>query len=156
MTKIVLQQASGNIGTLTLNALLSEGTYNIRIVTRSSSTASFPIDSRITISKGDYDSAAFLESALENQEALIFTWPLNSSPTHFSNLVTAAAKSGVKWIIPAEYGFDFDTPELLTAVPGMQVVKGKREEIEDLAKTYKGLSWIGVITNPWLDMVRSS
>jgi len=70
-------------------------------------------------------------------------------------LIDAAAKAGVKYILPVEYGSDTGHPKV-AALPLFQPKVAIREHIEDLAKTHKGLSWIGIVTNPWLGYVSPS
>lgn len=62
-------------------------------------------------------------------------------------LIEAAAEAGVRWIVPTEFGSD-NANEGISNVPINAAKVAPREKIEEL-----GLSWIGVVTNPWLDYV---
>jgi hypothetical protein len=67
-------------------------------------------------------------------------------------LCDAAAKAGVKWIIPNEYAADGLNEDIVNAVPVFQPKRKTRQHIEELAKTHTGLKWIGVATNPFFEM----
>jgi hypothetical protein len=71
-----------------------------------------------------------------------------------TKLIDAAAKAGVKWILPTEYAGDGMNKELVDAVPLFHPKRKAREQVDELAKTHEGLKWIGVATNPWMEFVR--
>ena len=62
-----------------------------------------------------------------------------------AGLCEAAAKAGVKWIFPTEYAGDGLNKALVDAVPLFQPKAAARRQIEELAQTYEGLKWIGVV-----------
>ena len=66
-------------------------------------------------------------------------------------LIEAAAKAGIKWILPTEYAADGLNKSLMDAVPLYYGKGAARKQIEELAETYEGLKWIGVATNPWTE-----
>lgn len=68
-----------------------------------------------------------------------------------STLIAAAAKAGVKWILPTEYAGDGMNEAMTAAVPVFHPKAQARKQIEDLAQTHDGLKWIGVATNPWVE-----
>lgn len=116
-------------------------------LSRQDSTATFAPG--VTVKKGDYTSSEFLESALQGQDVLIITLAVTTSPQVQSDLIKAAAKAGVPWILPNEYGPDGANAELGKAV---SIVGGKakyRDEIEALGRS----SWIGIACNLWFDFV---
>lgn len=71
-----------------------------------------------------------------------------------ATLIEAAARAGVKWILPTEYASDGMNAAMSEGIPMLQPKALARKQIEDLAETYPGLSWIGVATNPWTEFVR--
>ena len=75
--------------------------------------------------------------------------------TEQPKLIDAAAKAGVKWIIPNEYAGDGFNETMRSEVPVFKPKATMIKYIEDLAKTYPGLKWIGVATNPWTELVLS-
>ena len=66
-------------------------------------------------------------------------------------LIEAAAKAGVKWILPTEYAGDGMNEAMVSAVPVFQGKVQARKHVEELAKSHAGLKWIGVATNPWVE-----
>lgn len=72
-----------------------------------------------------------------------------------TTLIDAAAKAGVKWILPTEYAGDGMNAAMVDAVPLFHPKRAARQQVEELAKTHEGLKWIGVATNPWMEFVRS-
>lgn len=71
-----------------------------------------------------------------------------------TKLIDAAAKAGVKWILPTEYAGDGMNEKLVDAVPLFHPKRNARKQVDELAKTHEGLKWIGVATNPWMEFVR--
>lgn len=116
-------------------------------LSRQDSTATFAPD--VTVKKGDYKSSEFLVSALEGQDVLIITLAAMTSPEVQSDIIKAAAKASVPWILPNEYGQDGANAELSEAVPWLGIKAKYQKEIEELGRS----SWIGIATNPWFDFV---
>ncbi|KAI0197732.1 hypothetical protein F4808DRAFT_288568 [Astrocystis sublimbata] len=62
-------------------------------------------------------------------------------------LIKAAAKAGVSYIVPCEFGSDPLHPKLNAENPTMNMKRQYRDLIEEL-----GVSrWIGVVNNPWVE-----
>lgn len=148
--KIALVGASGNVGSATLKALLATNQFDITIVTRPDSKASFPTSSSIEVKKGSYDDAEFLKSAFTGQDAAVFAVGFTAMNEQ-TKLIEGAAKAGVKWIVPTEYAGDGMNTEMMNSVPMFAPKVAARQQIDELAKTYKGLKWIGIATNPWAE-----
>jgi hypothetical protein len=68
-------------------------------------------------------------------------------------MIEAAARAGVKWILPTEYAGDGLNEGMVDAVPLFHPKREARRQIEELSKEYEGLRWIGVATGPWLEAV---
>lgn len=130
-----------------MKSLLDCGTFNVTALSRHDSTATFARG--VTVRKGDYKSSEFLESALEGQDVLIITLAMATSPEVQSDLIRAAAKAGVPWILPNEYGQDGANAEVLKAVPFLEGKAKYRDEIEELGRS----SWIGIACSLWFDFV---
>ena len=69
------------------------------------------------------------------------------------SLIEAAAKAGVKWILPTEYAGDGLNKHMVDNVPIFWPKREALKYIEELSKTHEGLKWIGVATNPWMELV---
>lgn len=63
-----------------------------------------------------------------------------------AKLITAAAKAGVKYILPTEYAGDGLNKEMMEGVPVFHPKVQARKQIEEAGST-----WIGIATNPWAD-----
>lgn len=139
-------QAGGNVGSAALKHLLaSDREFNITIVTHEGSKSTFPSSPSIAVKKGSYDDAAFLQNAMKDQDAVVLAlgfFGMGEQP----KLIEAAAKAGVKYILPTEYAGDGLNKEMVDAVPVFHGKREARQQIEQL-----GAKWIGVATNPWAD-----
>ena len=99
--------------------------------------------------KGDYSSSDFLESALQGQDVLIITLAVTAAPEVQTVLISAAARAGVPWVLPNEYGGDGENVELCKAVFVLGIKAKYRNQIEELGKS----SWIGIASSLWFDYV---
>ena len=75
-----------------------------------------------------------------------------TAPDVQSGIINAAAKAGVPWILPNEWGQDGANAALADAVPLLKPKERYRREIEELGRS----RWIGAANNPWFDFVRPS
>jgi uncharacterized protein YbjT (DUF2867 family) len=143
---VALVGATGNLGKYVLKHLLSSPKQlNITVLTRSAS--SLQIDPSVVIKEVDYDSPESLKAGLTGIDALIIVLNIGSIPDTEYKLIEAAAATGVKWILPTEFGGD-NANEEIRALPISAVKTGVRERIEEL-----GMKWAGLTSGPWLDWV---
>ena len=142
---IAIVGGSGQIGTPTVAALLDVGIHNITAITRADSISSFPPN--VKVFRGSYDDAAFIISALEGQDILILQLSLTAPSGVGINFIDAAAKVGVPWVLPTEFGCDNGNQKLRNEVLAVTVKDQYRERIEQLGVS----SWIGIVNNPWFD-----
>lgn len=138
--------SSGNLGSRTLDAILKHGKHNVTAITRVSSTSSFPAS--VTVKKGDYKDEVWLQSVLEGQDVLIVMMGFSGLSDEHS-LYRAAAKAGVKYVLPSEYGMSSANDAVVKAGPILQMKRDNHNLIKSL-----GMKWIGVVTNQWIDYVR--
>lgn len=140
-------QATGNLGSVVLKELLSSGLFELTVLTRGSSTQTFPPEVKVV--KVDYESLDSLTTALAGQDALVSTLAPNVAASQ-KLLIDAAVKAGVKRVIPTEYGCDLHN-ELTRKLP---VYAGKvqiEEYLEQIA--VKGsISYTLVFNGPLLDL----
>jgi uncharacterized protein YbjT (DUF2867 family) len=140
--KIAMLGASGTVGTPTISSLLDTGIHTITVISRAKSDAAFP--EGVHVKKGDYSDESFLVSALQGQDVLILQLGFGGLESQ-SHLIAAAAKAGVHWVLPTEFGSDHSA-RLAQGLPMMTMKNQYREQAEKL-----GMRWIGVINNPWFD-----
>ncbi|KJZ73886.1 hypothetical protein HIM_06779 [Hirsutella minnesotensis 3608] len=140
---IALVGASGNVGQQTLEALSAHKVHNITVIARTESTTEFPAG--VTVKKGSFQDNDFLEGALEGQDVLVLQ--LAAPAMHLQDaFIQAAAKKGVKYVLPTEWGSDPSAP-LVEKLPMIRDKRKKRQLIEDLGVS----SWIAVVNNLWYD-----
>jgi uncharacterized protein YbjT (DUF2867 family) len=140
--KIAIVGASGKLGKPTLKALLSKGVHTITVIQRPESTTEFP--ATVAVKKGSFTNESFLVDALEGQDVLLIIVPIPNMDLG-SLFIHAAAKAGVPYILPTEFGVD--TPKVENEHSMMAPKMARRQLIEELGVS----SWIAVIVNFWLD-----
>ena|ERR1700761_6329432 len=150
LKNIAIIGASGTLGAPTLAALIKQNKHNITIITRQESSATFPESSSVKVHTGDYASDEFLLSALKGQDVLILILAVPALGDEQKRLVDVAAKAGVKYVLPTEFGSDTGNAKLLEAVPVLNGKKDVQERIKAL-----GMKFVAVITNPWISYVSS-
>jgi uncharacterized protein YbjT (DUF2867 family) len=141
--KVTIVGASGNVGKPTVSALLAAG-HKVSVLTRPSSTATYPPS--VTVHKGDYNDEAFVVSALKGQDILILVPAYTVAEIQYP-LIRAAAKAGVPYVLPCEFGSDPTHVKMNTELDMMNAKRPFRTLIEELGVS----SWIGVINNPWVE-----
>jgi uncharacterized protein YbjT (DUF2867 family) len=140
--KIAIVGASGNLGKPTLKALLSKGAHTITVIQRSESTSEFPRE--VVVKKGSFTDESFLVETLEGQDVLLVIVPIPNMELG-GLFIRAAAKAGVPYILPTEFGVDTPKVENEHSMMGPKIAR--RRLIEELGVS----SWIAVIVNFWLD-----
>ncbi|KAI0448336.1 hypothetical protein F5B21DRAFT_149100 [Xylaria acuta] len=140
---VALVGANGTIGAPILSALLAAG-HKTTVLTRPGSSADFP--SGVTVHVGDYNDEHFVVTSLKDQDVLILALAYTAYDAQIP-LIKAAAKVGVSYIIPCEFGSDPTHPKLNAETQTMNMKKPFRMLIEELGVS----SWIGVVNNPWVE-----
>ncbi|KAF2646630.1 putative oxidoreductase CipA [Massarina eburnea CBS 473.64] len=141
---VAIVGATGNSGKYMVNALLAKGTFKITAISRAGSAAP---PSEVHVATVDYSDPSTLVSALKNQDALIMTMSVTAPGDTTSKLIEAAAKAGVPWILPNEFGGDTDDPVVGTdTFMGPPKIKDRRL-IESLGVS----NWIAVATGFWYE-----
>lgn len=144
---VAIAGASGNLGPSILNALLADGSFNVTVLTRESSTATFP--ETVKVIKVNYESLESLKSALQNQDALISTLATLALNVQLL-LIDAAIASGVTRFLPSEFGSDIANPRT-RALP---VFAGKvqvEEYLQAQAAQHPSFSYTLVRNSAFLD-----
>ncbi|KAK5948410.1 hypothetical protein OHC33_010584 [Knufia fluminis] len=104
--KVAIVGAGGSIGKHIASHLLKTGKHTITALARPDSTGQLP--DGLHIIKIDYtsDDDTALVTALRGQQALIITMSVSAPPNTTLNLIRAAAKANVPYILPNWYGHD--------------------------------------------------
>lgn len=101
-------QASGTLGEPVLNALLKSGKFNVTIVKRSSSSATFP--DMVTVRTADLSSVDSATAAFKGQDAVVSTVG-SAGLLGQKVLIEAAVAANVKRFLPSDFGGDIANPK---------------------------------------------
>ncbi|KAJ9657431.1 hypothetical protein H2198_004306 [Neophaeococcomyces mojaviensis] len=142
---IAIVGAAGQQGKHVVNALLATGKHSVTAVTREDSTNTDSIASGVTIKKVNYENQDSLVTALKGQDCLIITMSVQAPPGTSEKLIEAAAKAGVPWILPNEWGSDYNNEQLSKDIFIGVVAQKNRALIEKLGVS----SWIGISCGFW-------
>jgi hypothetical protein len=141
---IAIVGATGQVGKFIVSALLEKKRFNITAITRAGSSTQPP--SGVRVSSVNYEEPDTIIEALKNQDALIITMSVSAPPDQASKIIEAAAKAGVPWIIPNEFGTNSNSQAAKDTHIGPPKIK-ERELIEKLGVS----SWIGVACSFWYE-----
>jgi hypothetical protein len=95
----------------------------------------------------NYDDDASLASALEGQDLLIITLSVMTPPETHSKLVQAAAKAGIKYVMPNVWGCDITNDSLVNSGLNWDRIRSAFNEIEETGVS----SWIALICGFWYE-----
>lgn len=130
-----------------LSALLKTERFNITVLKRPSSAATFPASVKVVTA--DVTSVESVTAALKGQDALVSTVGRDGVPSG-SVFVEAAVAAGIKRFIPSDFGPDFTNP-LVAAMPLFQPKLAVLKLLREAAAADPGFSWTSISTNPFLE-----
>ncbi|KAE8442855.1 hypothetical protein EG329_002597 [Mollisiaceae sp. DMI_Dod_QoI] len=146
---VILIGAGGKLGPFILSAFDSDPRFNITILSRASSTSTFPAHIKIHTISDDYPELELLK-AFKGQDAIISTIATASAEQQKS-FIEVAIKVGVKRFVPSEFGGDVRNENAMALLP--QFFKGKLDIVEYLkGKEREGLTWTSFVTGPFFDL----
>jgi len=140
--------ASGGVGVPVVNALVKSGKFNVTIVKRPSTTATFP-DS-VTVRTADLSSVESVTAAFEGQDAVVSTVGTAGVPGQ-NILVEAAVAAGVKRFLPSDFGCDIGNPKT-GALPVYKLKVATHKALREAAEKKPDFSYTLVCTNAILDL----
>ncbi|CCT75512.1 uncharacterized protein FFB20_03695 [Fusarium fujikuroi] len=129
--KIAIIGSNGHVGQPTVKALLAPGIHTITAVQRIEATSKFPPE--VIVKCGDLKDESFLASTLQGHDAFVLMPPLPHLVSLQELAVRAAAKAGVRYILPAEFGPEPFASKLIEDNQLLQDKKKIRDPIEELA-----------------------
>ncbi|KAF5636674.1 NAD(P)-binding domain protein [Fusarium tjaetaba] len=147
--KIAIIGSSGQVGQPTVKALLASGIHTITAVQRIEATSTFPPE--VIVKSGDLKDESFLASTFQGHDAVVLMVPLPHLVSLQESAVRAAAKAGVPYILPAEFGPD---PFASKLIEDNQLLQDKKK-IRDLIEEVGVSSWISVAVGPFPEMIKS-
>lgn len=139
--------ASGSIGEPVLKALITSGKFNITVLSRVSSKATFPPS--VKVAAVDYTSVESLKSALQGQDAVVSTVG-NEGLQGQSLIVDAAIAAGVKRFLPSEFGSDTENAKS-AELPIFGYKIATQKHIEAKAAANPDFTYTYVVNGPFLD-----
>lgn len=143
--KIAIIGASGQLGKPTVTALVGLGVHTITAVQRQEANSTFPAG--VIVKKGNLEDEAFLAEVFKGQDVVILMPPLSHLVSVQEPAIRAAAKVGVRYILPSEFGPDPFAGKLVEE-NGLLVAK---KSIRDLIDSLGVSNWVSVVVGPWLD-----
>ncbi len=143
---ILLIGASGNLGKPILSALRADSTFNITVLSRVDSAATFPSD--VKVIKADYSNKDALVKAFTGQDVVISAVASAATTDKLDKIISdAALQAGVKWIIPTEFGPDTSHP----ASAGNLLMEPKIANADFLEKNQSAIAHTFVVTGFFLE-----
>ncbi|EEA18549.1 hypothetical protein TMatcc_011214 [Talaromyces marneffei ATCC 18224] len=145
LKNVAIIGASGNVGSIILDAFVGASQFNVTVLTRSSSSATFPAG--VTVRKSDF-SEQDLVSAFKGQNVVISVVGLGAF-TDQKKFIDAAISAGVKRFIPSEFSANTLSPAVVQLLP----VFAQKKEVLDYLKTKEasGLTWTAIWTALFFD-----
>ncbi|KAH7184840.1 putative oxidoreductase CipA-like protein [Fusarium flagelliforme] len=144
--KVAIIGGSGQVGYPTIKALLAQQVHTITAVQRVEATSTFP--SEVIVKIGDLQDESFLADAFKGQDVVALMPPFTQMISVQEPAVRAAAKAGIPYVLPAEYGPDPFAQRLIEQNELLQNKKRTRDLIEELGVS----SWVSVTVGPFIDM----
>lgn len=149
---ILFKQASGALGTPVLKALVDSGKFNVTVISREESKATFP--SSVKVVTADYKSVESLTFALRDQDAVVSTVGTDGLLGQ-SIFIDAAIAAGVKRFLPSEFGSDLSNPNA-AKLPIFGYKVATRNHLEEKIRNGANLSYTYVINSAFLGMSNSA
>ena len=145
--KVIVLGASGSTGAPAVAALLKAG-FEVTVLTRKSSKATFPSSVRVVSVADDYPTAE-VAKAFEGQDAVVDTSSMMPEQAA-RNLFDAAEQAGVKRFIPSEFGGNTQNSEIASV---MEFPFGQKHKLLKYLKTKEssGLSWTAIGNGVFFD-----
>ncbi|KFZ07800.1 hypothetical protein V502_09746 [Pseudogymnoascus sp. VKM F-4520 (FW-2644)] len=145
LKNIAIIGASGNIGKIILDGLVESSNFNVTVISRKESKATFP--SGVTVVRTDLSDNGLIE-AFKGQDAVISAVGATGLGEQ-KKFVDASIRAGVKRFIPSE----FSASSQDKAVVGLLPLFGQKTELVEYLKSKEsdGLTWTGIATSCLFD-----
>ncbi|KAH7398618.1 hypothetical protein DE146DRAFT_497297 [Phaeosphaeria sp. MPI-PUGE-AT-0046c] len=137
LKKVAIVGATGHIGKIFVTALVENGKHELTALTRSESRGTLP--GIVKCVQVDFSNQDLLVEALKGQEFLIITLAVTVAPGVHNDIVNAAVKAGVSYVMPNFYGCDIRNPKLGQETFGA-IIEQQITEMERLGMPYISLA----------------
>lgn len=133
-----------------LNALVKSGLFNVTVIKRSSSAATFPAS--VGVKSADLSSKDSVAAALEGIDAVVSTVGHEGIPGQ-QILIEAAVAASVKRFIPSEFGSDIVNPKnrSLLQSPFFKSKNRIYEQLRQASADNSSFTYTSVCCGPFLD-----
>ncbi|RHZ72408.1 hypothetical protein CDV55_108747 [Aspergillus turcosus] len=143
--RVAIVGAGGTVGKYISQELLQTGQHTVTALTRADSNSTLPAGVRaVTI---DYNDESTLVAALQNQQFLIITLSVTAPKDTQSKLIQAAAKAGVRYVMPNCYGGDVTNEKLRKESLAGEPVRQACAEIEAAGVSV----WVALVCGFWYE-----
>lgn len=149
---VSLLGASGELGSVILDALIADGSYQVTVLQRASSRSKITHNKTTKILHFDDDfSVDQLTGLLKEQDAVIAAFR-PSDVNQQMRLAEAAAEAGVKRFIPADFGScDSGSARAQELVPLFKRKTQVRERLQELAESHPNFTWTSLVCGHFFD-----
>lgn len=130
-----------------LDALVKSGKFNVTVIKRLSSTATFPAS--VKVATADLSSVESVTAAFKGQHAVVSTVGTAGLPGQ-SVLVDAAVAAGVKRFLPSDFGCDLANPKS-AALPVFGYKIATHKKLREAADAKPDFTYTLVCNNAFLD-----
>ena len=140
--------ATGSIGPAVVTALLvSPESFEVSILTRSTSAKAIPFPPTVTVIRTDYTPQSLIKvfAGIDAVVSCIATFSTHEQKA----IIESAIAAGVKRFIPSEYGVDTSHPNILTHLPPAADKVNTVAHLRSREST--GLSWTAIIVGAFFD-----
>ncbi|KAI1122063.1 NAD(P)-binding protein [Nemania abortiva] len=127
---VAIVGATGHLGAHFVEELTKTGKHTITALTRGGSDKKLP--SGVKVVEVDYNNEEALVAALKGQDFLAIVLAATAPAETHSQIVKAAAKAGISYIMPTAYGADITNEAMVRDDMYHQGVVAKVKEIESL------------------------
>ncbi|KAL7923786.1 hypothetical protein ACQKWADRAFT_289294 [Trichoderma austrokoningii] len=137
LKNVALIGASGSVGKVLIDAFLNDKRFNVTVIRRGSSSATYP--SAFKVVDVDYDSLDSLIAALAGQDAVVSAVNPITPVAIQKRFIDAAIAAGVKRFVPSEYGCDLNNTlarALPVFAPKVEVQEYLKQKAESTPLTY--------------------
>lgn len=140
-------QASGDLGSHILQALLQSELFKVTVLTRQSSQADFLAS--VNVIRVDYTSVPDLTNALSGQDAVVSVLKTSARDAQIP-LIEAAVAAGVKRFLPSEFSANLGNPKAASLPvyhPNIKI----NEFIQQKSRDHPQFTYTSIRNGPFLD-----
>ena len=149
LQNVIIVGAGGKLGPHILRAFDSDSSFNISVLSRASSSSTFPSHIKVHTVGDDYPRADLLK-AFKGQDVVVSTIATASAAVQ-KTLIDASVETGVKRFVPSEFGCDVRNEKGFKLIP--QFFKGKVDTVDYLkSKESEGLTWTTFVTGSFFEL----